>query len=59
MIQPWLGDAMFGPFSQFAKFCHNYLAFPFMLGVLLMLVLWIKDNIPNKLDVAWFKAGGA
>ncbi len=58
VIQPWLGDAMFGPWSQFAKFCHNYLAFPFMLGVALMLLIWIKDNIPNGRDVAWFKAGG-
>jgi formate dehydrogenase subunit gamma len=23
-----------------------------------MLVIWIKDNIPNGRDVAWFKAGG-
>jgi formate dehydrogenase subunit gamma len=58
VIQPWLGDAMFGPWSQFAKFCHNYLAFPFMAGLILMLLLWIKDNVPNSLDVAWFKAGG-
>jgi formate dehydrogenase subunit gamma len=58
VIQPWLGDAMFGPWSQFAKFSHNYLSFPFMLGVLLMLFIWIKDNIPNGGDIAWFKAGG-
>ncbi len=58
VIQPWLGDAAFGPWSQFAKFSHNYLAFPFMLGVVLMLLIWIKDNIPNGRDVDWFKAGG-
>jgi formate dehydrogenase subunit gamma len=58
VIQPWLGDAMFGPWSQFAKFSHNYLAFPFMLGVVLMLLIWIKDNIPNGRDIAWFKEGG-
>jgi formate dehydrogenase subunit gamma len=58
IIQPWLGDAAFGPWSQFAKFSHNYLSFPFMLGVVLMLLLWIKDNIPNGSDIAWFKAGG-
>lgn len=58
IIQPWLGDAMFGPWSQFAKFSHNYLSFPFMLGIALMLVLWLKDNVPNRLDIAWFKAGG-
>jgi formate dehydrogenase subunit gamma len=58
VIQPWLGDAAFGPWSQFAKFCHNYLAWPFMLGLVLMLLIWIKDNIPNGRDVAWLKAGG-
>jgi formate dehydrogenase subunit gamma len=58
VIQPWLGDAVFGPWSQFAKFCHNYLAFPFMLSLVLMLLIWIKDNIPNRNDVTWFKAGG-
>jgi formate dehydrogenase subunit gamma len=58
IIQPWLGDAMFGPWSQFAKFSHHYLSFPFMLGIFLMLVLWLKDNMPNRLDIAWFKAGG-
>jgi formate dehydrogenase subunit gamma len=58
VIQPWLGDAMFGPWSQFAKFSHNYLAFPFIVGLALMLVIWIKDNIPHSGDIAWFKAGG-
>ncbi len=58
IIQPWLGEAMFGPWSQFAKFCHNYLSFPFMLGLVLMLLLWLKDNVPNRMDIAWFKAGG-
>ncbi|MGL4240972.1 MAG: formate dehydrogenase subunit gamma [Beijerinckiaceae bacterium] len=58
VIQPWLGDAAFGPWSQFAKFCHNYLAFPFILGLVLMLLIWIKDNIPSGRDVAWFKMGG-
>jgi len=58
VIQPWLGDGMFGPWSQFAKFSHNYLAWPFMIGLALMLAIWIRDNIPNARDVEWLKAGG-
>jgi len=58
VIQPWLGDGMFGPWSQFAKFSHNYLAWPFMVGVVLMLLIWLRDNIPNARDIAWLKAGG-
>jgi formate dehydrogenase subunit gamma len=23
-----------------------------------MLLIWVKDNIPNARDIAWFKAGG-
>ena len=34
------------------KYAHNYLSFGFMLGVVMMFVLWVKDNIPNKLRSA-------
>jgi formate dehydrogenase subunit gamma len=37
---------------------HNYLAFPFTLGLVVMLLLWVKDNLPNRMDLAWLKAGG-
>src|SRR3546814_12638140 len=30
----------------------------FMAGVLIMLVVWIKDNLPDRYDWAWLKAGG-
>src|SRR3546814_7038189 len=29
-----------------------------MAGVLIMLVVWIKDNLPDRYDLAWLKAGG-
>ena len=28
------------------------------LGLVVMLLIWVKDNIPNARDIAWFKAGG-
>ena len=33
---------------------------PFVYAVMiaLMLVIWVKDNIPGKLDLEWLKAGG-
>src|SRR3546814_12913884 len=30
----------------------------FMAGVLVLFVLWIKDNIPDRYDWVWLKAGG-
>jgi formate dehydrogenase subunit gamma len=58
LLLPLMGAEAFAAWSQWAKVAHNFLSFPFTLGVLLMLVLWIKDNIPNGDDVKWFAAGG-
>ncbi|MHB2168186.1 formate dehydrogenase subunit gamma [Alsobacter sp. R-9] len=58
ILLPIVGPEAFTAFSQFAKYAHNYLAFPFTVGLVLMLLIWIADNIPNGRDVAWFKAGG-
>ncbi|GJE16017.1 formate dehydrogenase subunit gamma [Methylobacterium marchantiae] len=58
LLMPLIGADAFGVISQYAKYSHIYLAWPFMIGVALMLVLWIKDNIPNRIDWQWIKAGG-
>ena len=41
-----------------AKYAHNYLSFPFTIGVVLILLMWIAGNIPNRVDVEWIKRGG-
>ncbi|MFN7195010.1 MAG: formate dehydrogenase subunit gamma [bacterium] len=58
LILPLLGYEAFAFISQMGKYAHNFLAFPFMLGLVFMFAVWVKDNIPNAVDVAWFKAGG-
>jgi formate dehydrogenase subunit gamma len=58
LILPLFGAQAFATLSAYAKLAHNYLAFPFMLGLVIMFVIWIKDNIPGKLDLEWFKQGG-
>ncbi len=58
LIMPWLGASAFGAFSEWAKYAHNFFAWPFTLGVLAMVVLWSRDNMPRRLDWAWLKAGG-
>jgi formate dehydrogenase subunit gamma len=58
LIEPVIGESAFGSLSALGKLAHNYLAFPFMAGVVLMFLIWVKDNIPNKLDLEWIKAGG-
>ena len=53
-----IGPAAFTELSVVAKWSHNYLAWPFMLGIALMFLIWVKDNIPGIVDVRWLAAGG-
>ncbi len=58
LILPLFGAEAFATMSAWAKLAHNYLAFPFMLGLVIMFLIWIKDNVPGKLDLEWIKQGG-
>lgn len=57
-LLPLVGPQAFTNISVVAKWAHNFLAWPFMLGVAMMFVVWVKDNIPDALDLRWFAAGG-
>src|SRR3977135_2642542 len=58
LILPLFGAEAFATMSTYAKFAHDYLAFPFMLGLVIMFLIWIKDNIPGKIDLQWLRQGG-
>ena len=58
LLLPIVGPETFTAISLWGKVLHNYLAFPFTLGIVVMLLLWVKDNIPNGRDIDWFKQGG-
>ncbi|HEY0567396.1 MAG TPA: formate dehydrogenase subunit gamma [Xanthobacteraceae bacterium] len=58
LILPLFGPEAFATMSTYAKYVHDYLAFPFMLGLVIMFLIWVKDNIPGRLDVLWIKQGG-
>jgi formate dehydrogenase subunit gamma len=58
LLLPLIGFEAFSQWSQLAKYAHNYLSFPFTIGVVLIFLMWIAGNIPNKVDVDWLKRGG-
>lgn len=58
LLLPLIGPEAFTAWSQWAKYAHNYLSFPFTLGVFLILLMWIAWNVPNRVDVEWLKEGG-
>jgi formate dehydrogenase subunit gamma len=58
LLLPLIGPDAFTAWSQWAKYAHNYLSFPFTLGVFTIFLIWIAWNIPNRVDVEWLKRGG-
>ena len=58
LLLPLIGPEPFTAWSEAAKYAHNFLSFPFTLGVILIFFMWIGGNIPNAVDVAWAKRGG-
>lgn len=58
LLMPLVGPDAFSTWSVWAKYAHNFIAWPFMLGILIMLLLWIKDNIPDRYDWRWLREGG-
>jgi formate dehydrogenase subunit gamma len=58
LLLPLIGYEAFSEWSQWAKYAHNFVSFPFTIGVILIFLMWIAGNIPNKLDVDWLKRGG-
>ena len=41
LLLPLIGPEAFTAWSQWAKYAHNYLSFPFTLGVFLIFMMWI------------------
>jgi formate dehydrogenase subunit gamma len=58
LLTPLIGPASFAEWSQWAKYAHNYLSFPFTIGVVLMFLMWIVWNFPSGVDFKWLAQGG-
>ncbi|MCW3474153.1 formate dehydrogenase subunit gamma [Limobrevibacterium gyesilva] len=58
LVLPLIGEDAFSRFSQLAKYSHNFVAFPFTLGIVLMFLVWLRHNIPDRTDVEWVRQGG-
>ncbi len=58
LLKPILGADGFATVTYYGKLFHNYIAFAFMAGIVLMFVLWVRYNIPNRGDLRWLAVGG-
>jgi formate dehydrogenase subunit gamma len=58
LLLPLMGPDSFSTFAQAAKYVHNFTSFSFVTGLILIVALWIRDNIPRAVDITWLKEGG-
>ena len=58
VLLPMMGPDAFSEFSQAAKYVHNFTSFAFVAGLVLIVVIFFKDNLPERVDLDWLKQGG-
>ena len=58
LLLPLLGPDTFSAVSEASKYVHNFFSFAFVIGLLMIVSLWIADNIPRRVDIIWLKEGG-
>ena len=58
LLIPLIGKDAFASITVLGKYAHNYVAFPFIVGLVWVFLQWVWDNIPGWTDIRWFMAGG-
>jgi formate dehydrogenase subunit gamma len=58
VLLPLIGPDAFSVVGEGAKYAHNFTSFPFVLGMIVLFLIWVKDNFPTVADVQWMREGG-
>src|ERR1700680_4609013 len=58
VLLPLVGPDTFSDISQAAKYVHNFVSFSFVAGLVLIVVIFFRDNLLERVDIDWVKQGG-
>jgi len=58
LLLPIVGADTFSDIAEAAKYAHNFVSFSFMAGLVLITVVFFRDNLPERVDIEWLKQGG-
>jgi formate dehydrogenase subunit gamma len=58
VLLPLIGPEAFSDVSQAAKYVHNFVSFSFVAGLVLIVVIFFRDNLLERVDIDWVKQGG-
>ena len=57
-IIPLIGHEAFSPLALASKWVHNNVSWAFMIGLVMVFIMWVLENIPNRHDLVWIAKGG-
>ena len=58
LLEPLIGKPLFAWLTWAGKWLHNLGGFVFIAGLLMILLLWARDNLWDRYDWGWIKSGG-
>ncbi len=57
-LLPWMGPEGYAMLAQGSKWVHNNVAWPFMISLVFIMIIWSWDNLLDRYDIPWLLKGG-
>ncbi|WP_085804276.1 formate dehydrogenase subunit gamma [Roseovarius albus] len=58
VLIPAFGHDSFSTIAIGSKWIHNNISWAFMLGLVMVFVMWVMHNLPSRSDLKWIAQGG-
>lgn len=58
LLVPIFGHELNAILLGWSKWVHNNVSWAFIIGLVLIFVMWVAHNIPNRTDLTWLRKGG-
>jgi len=55
---PILGKDAYATIAEVSKWVHNNVSWAFMIALVMIFLMWVAHNLPNRYDLVWFAKGG-
>ena len=58
VLIPAFGHEAFSTIAVASKWVHNNVSWAFMIGLVMIFVMWVVHNLPDRTDINWLLKGG-
>ncbi|MDG2406394.1 MAG: formate dehydrogenase subunit gamma [Paracoccaceae bacterium] len=58
VLIPLFGKESFATIAMVSKWVHNNVSWAFMIALVMIFVMWVVHNIPDRTDLKWLAMGG-